>query len=142
MKKKIMALCLGAILSCSAVAMAVTPDAQALSNEQEKAAAWMDVMLVKNKPVDALKMMGSEAQKEIDAAKITSTAQKMANDLGKYKGAQFVAWTRFDQADQMVYFMTFEKEPVVRCVLIFDKQGNLQNFGMNPIKQQENKAKK
>ena len=142
MKKKIMALCLGTMLSFSAVAMAVTPDAQIFSNEQEKAVAWTDTMLVKNKPVEALKLMGSEAQKEIDANKITSIAQEMTKQMGKYKAAQFVAWTRFDQADQLVYFMSFEKEPVVRCVLIFDKQGNLLNFGLTPVKQKAEADKK
>ena len=105
--------------------------------------AYVDMSyILKNLPQyesasEQLSLISKRWQKEIDAAKITSTAQKMANDLGKYKGAQFVAWTRFDQADQMMYLLSFEKEPVVRCVFLFDKKGNLQNFALSPVKQTE-----
>lgn len=141
-KKKITALCLGAMLSLSAVAMAATPEAEAMSAQQVKAANWIDVMLVKNKPADTLKLMGPEAQKEIDAQKITAISQDMTKNMGKYKTSRFVGWTRFDQGDQLMYLMAFDKEPVVRCVFLFDKQGNLQNFALSPLKQTDEKDKK
>jgi len=139
LKKKITALFLGAMLSVSAVAMAATPEAEIMSAQQGKAVAWVDAMLVKNNPVGSLKLMGAEAQKEIDAKKITDISQDMTKNLGKYKASRFVAWTRFDQVDQMMYLMSFEKEPVVRCVFLFDKNGNLQNFALSPLKQTEEK---
>ena len=37
----------------------------------------------------------------------------------------------------MMYLLSFEKEPVVRCVFLFDKKGNLQNFALSPVKQTE-----
>ncbi len=142
-KKKITALCLGAMLSLSAVAMAATPEADAMSAQQVKANSWIETMLVKNKPADTLKLMGAEAQKEIDAKKITAISDEMAKNMGKYKNSRFVGWTRFDQGDQMMYLMSFEKEPVVRCVLLFDKDGKLQNFALSPLKQTaEKEAKK
>ena len=55
MKKKIAALVLGALLSVSAAAMAATPDAEMMSTQQEKAAAWVDTMLVKNDPAAFVK---------------------------------------------------------------------------------------
>ena len=134
MKKKIAALVLGALLSVSAAAMAATPDAEMMSTQQEKAAAWVDTMLVKNDPAASLKLMGAEAQKEIDVKKATAIHQDMDKNFGKYKGG-----TRFDQADQMMYLLSFEKEPVVRCVFLFDKKGNLQNFALSPVKQTEEK---
>ena len=137
MKKKITALVLGALLSVSAAAMAATPDAEMMSTQQEKAAAWVDTMLVKNDPAASLKLMGAEEQKEIDVKKATAIHQDMDKNLGKYKGGRFVGWTRFDQADQMMYLLSFEKEPVVRCVFLFDKKGNLQNFALSPVKQTE-----
>jgi hypothetical protein len=139
MKKKIAALVLGALLSVSAAAMAATPDAEMMSTQQEKAAAWVETMLVKNDPAASLKLMSAEAQKEIDAKKATAIHQDMDKNLGKYKGGRFVGWTRFDQADQMMYLLSFEKEPVVRCVFLFDKKGNLQNFALSPVKQTEEK---
>ena len=144
MKKKITALVLGALLSVSAAAMAATPDAEMMSTQQEKAAAWVDTMLVKNDPAASLKLMSAEAQKEIDVKKITDISNDMAKNLGKYKSSRFVGWTRFDQGDQLMYLMSFEKEPVVRCIFLFDKQGNLQNFALSPLKadQEENTQKK
>ena len=139
MKKKIAALVLGALLSVSAAAMAATPDAEMMSTQQEKAAAWVDTMLVKNNPAASLKLMGAEAQKEIDVKKITDISNDMAKNLGKYKSSRFVGWTRFDQGDQLMYLMSFEKEPVVRCVFLFDKNGNLQNFALSPLKKTEEK---
>jgi hypothetical protein len=140
-KKKITALVLGAMLSVSAVAMAATPEAEMMSTQQGKAVAWVDAMLVKNNPAATLKLMSAEAQKEIDVKKITDISNEMAKTLGKYKASRFVGWTRFDQGDQMMYLMAFEKEPVVRCVFIFDKQGNLQNFVVSPLKQEKEEKK-
>ena len=125
MKKKIVALALGAMMSMSA--------------QQGKAVAWVDTMLVKNNPAASLKLMGAEAQKEIDVKKITDISNDMAKNLGKYKSSRFVGWTRFDQGDQLMYLMSFEKEPVVRCVFLFDKNGNLQNFALSPLKKTEEK---
>ena len=141
MKKKITALVLGAMLSVSAVAMAATPEAEMMSTQQGKAVAWVDAMLVKNNPAATLKLMSAEAQKEIDVKKITEISNEMAKTLGKYKASRFVGWTRFNQGDQMMYLMAFEKEPVVRCVFIFDKQGNLQNFVVSPLKQEKEEKK-
>lgn len=144
MKKKLTALVLGAMMSVSAIAMAATPESEALSAQQTKAAAWVETMLVKNDPAGTLKLMSAEAQKEIDTKKITAISQDMAKNMGKFKESRFVGWTRFDQGDQMMYLMSFEKEPVVRCIFLFDKQGNLQNFALSPLKadQEENTQKK
>ena len=141
MKKKITALVLGAMLSVSAVAMAATPEAEMMFTQQGKAVAWVDAMLVKNNPAATLKLMSAEAQKEIDVKKITDISNELAKTLGKYKASRFVGWTRFNQGDQMMYLMAFEKEPVVRCVFIFDKQGNLQNFAVSPLKQEKEEKK-
>lgn len=138
MKKKIVALVLGAMMSFSAMAMAATPEAEMMSAQQAKVAAWTDSMLVKNKPADALKLMSSEAQKEITVKKITDVSKEVTKNLGKFKGGRFVSWTVLDQC-QMMYLMSFEKEPVVRCVFIFDQKGNMLNFALQPIKQKQEK---
>ena len=138
-KKKIVALALGAMMSMSVAAMAATPEAESMSAQQGKAVAWVDTMLVKNNPAASLKLMGAEAQKELDVKKITDISNDMAKNLGKYKSSRFVGWTRFDQGDQLMYLMSFEKEPVVRCVFLFDKNGNLQNFALSPLKKTEEK---
>ena len=127
------------MMSMSVAAMAATPEAESMSAQQGKAVAWVDTMLVKNNPAASLKLMSAEAQKEIDAKKATAIHRDMDKNLGKYKGGRFVGWTRFDQADQMMYLLSFEKEPVVRCVFLFDKKGNLQNFALSPVKQTEEK---
>ena len=39
----------------------------------------------------------------------------------------------------MIYLMTFEKEPAVRCALLFDKKGQLQNFALTLLKEKAEK---
>lgn len=141
MKKKVAALVLGAMMSFSAMAMAATPEAEMMSAQQAKVAAWTDAMLVKNKPADARKLMSSEAQKEITEKKITDVSKEMTTKLGKFKGARFVSWTVLDQC-QMMYLMSFEKEPIVRCVFFFDQKGNMLNFALQPIPQQQQNNQK
>lgn len=143
MQKKILALVFGAMLSMSAVAMAATPEAEAMSAQQAKAAAWTDAMLVKNKPADTLKLMSSEAKKEITDKKITEISKDISKNLGKFQGARLAGWSCLEQF-QLVYFMKFEKEPLVRCVFFFDNKGEMLNFALQPLKinQQEKKDDK
>ncbi len=143
-KKKIVALALGAMMSMSVAAMAATPDAEMMSAQQVKANTWIDAMLVKNKPTESLKVMSPDFQKNVDDKKITEFHQDLVKHLGKLKGASFVSWVRIpgtDQ-DQMLYLMSFEKEKLVRCVFFFDKKGNLHNFALTPEQQPKEKEDK
>ena len=53
----------------------------------------------------------------------------------KYQESRFISWTRFDQADQMIYLMHFEKEQLVRCELLFNKKGQLEGFSLAALKE-------
>lgn len=138
MKKYIAAAAL-IVLLLSGTAMAASPDAAAFSGEQDIAGKWVDTMLVKRDSSAVLKLMAGDAQKEIDKAKLNTLSGDIASRLGQLKERRFVSWTRFDQADQMIYLMTFEKEPAVRCALLFDKKGQLQNFALTPLKEKAEK---
>ena len=137
---KVVALFLGLFMCLSVVASAATPEAEMMSAQQQKAASWIDTMLVKNKPTDALKLMSSEAQKDISDKKIIDMTKEMTQNFGKFKGARFISWTALDQF-QMFYLMSFEKEPMVRCIFIFNKKGEMMNFAMQAIKPQGNSSK-
>ncbi|SHK84864.1 hypothetical protein SAMN05216582_12071 [Selenomonas ruminantium] len=139
MRKKILAVLFGVMLGMSAVTMAATPEAEIMSVQQAKAMAWTDTMLVKNKPADTLKLMSSEAQKEITDKKITEIGKDISKNLGKYQGARLAGWSCLDQF-QLVYFMKFEKEPLVRCVFFFNEKGEILNFALQPL--QINKQEK
>lgn len=144
MKKKIIVLCATLFVLMATSAYAATPDAEMMSAQQVKATAWIDAMLVKNKPVDSLKVMAPDFQKNVDDKKITEFYQDLVKKLGKLKGASFVSWARIpgtDQ-DQMLYLMSFEKEKLVRCVFFFDKKGNLHNFALTPEQQPKEKEDK
>lgn len=140
MKKRVVGLFLGLFMCLSVVAYAATPEAEMMSAQQQKAVSWIDTMLVKNKPIDALKLMNREAQKEISEKKIIELTKEMTQNLGKFKGARFISWTALDKF-QMLYLMSFEKEPVVRCVFFFNEKGEMMNFAMQAIKQKENTSK-
>ena len=140
MKKKIVALVLGAMMSFSAMAMAATPEAELMSAQQAKASAWIDAMLVKNKPADAFKVMSSEAQKGVTTQQIAAIGKDIQK-LGKMKGGRFVSWAIPNPKQcQMMYFISFEKAPLVRCVFIFDDKDNLQNFALQPIQPDKKQA--
>ena len=142
MKKYVVALCFFFMLALSGTVLAAAPDAKVFSTEQDLAVRWTDTMFAQSKPVEARAMMGADAQKAVDQAKITKLSDGIAKDLGKYKSGRFVSWTRYDQLDQMVYLMSFEKQPAVFCVLLFNKQGELENFSLNPAKSADTNQKK
>lgn len=143
LKKKIAALCLGAMLSFSAVAMAATPEAEMMSAEQAKAVTWIDSLLVKNKPEGAWKTMSSEFQKNVELKKFTELRKKIDQEMGGLKGSSFLSWARPNkQEDQMSYLLFFEKTGPAQCFFIFDKQGNLQDFVIRPLAQKQDKDAK
>ena len=142
MKKHIVAFCLLVMLVLSGTVMAAAPDAKIFSTEQDLAIRWTDTMFAQNKPADARAMMGAEAQKAVDQDKIVKLSAGIAKELGQYKSGRFVSWTRYDQLDQMVYLMSFEKQPAVFCVMLFSKQGELENFSLNPAKKSDAAQKK
>ena len=141
MKKHIVAFCLLVMLALSGTVMAAAPDAKIFSTEQDLAVRWTDTMFAQNKPADARAMMGAEAQKAVDQDKIVKLSAGIAKDLGQYKSGRFVSWTRYDQLDQMVYLMGFEKESAIYCVLVFSKQGELENFFLKPIPKENTNSK-
>ncbi|SFT72844.1 Protein of unknown function [Selenomonas sp. GACV-9] len=142
MKKYIVVLCMACLLAFSASALAATPDAAALSGEQETAVKWVDAMLVKQDAAAGIKLMGPQAQKNIQADKLGKSLSELNQKFGKYQESKFISWTRFDQADQMIYLMRFEKEQLVRCELIFDKKGQLENFSLAALKENTKEQKK
>ena len=142
MKRYVVALCLLVLLALSGSALAAAPDAKDFSTEQETAVQWMDTLFVKNKPVDALALMGPYAQKSIDKEKFTKAETDLMQKFGACKGMRFLGWERGDKADQMVYLLAFEKEPTVQCSLIFSKKGQLENFGLSVLKPKTEQAAK
>ncbi|MDD6120768.1 MAG: hypothetical protein PUB57_09660 [Selenomonadaceae bacterium] len=139
MKKTVIALALGAMtllpLPVSAAAAFPTgaPDAPMFTTEQTKANQWIDAMLVKQKPTDAYTLMAPAAQKQFAKDKIVKISQDLKARWGKLEALGFVRWERFTQADRMFYVMKFEKAPVVYCVLVYDKQGGLENFTLSEV---------
>ena len=128
MKKIIMSLALLAALALPAGALAAAPDAAMFQKEEDTADLWAQSMLVQVQPGNARSLMSADAQKNIDEAKMKEISDKLTKQLGKLKTSRFVSWVRFDQADQMTYLMSFEKGNPMRSILIFNKQGGLENF--------------
>lgn len=147
MKKIIVALCAAMMMAFSSMAFAATPDATAFSNEQNAADQWIKLMIVQKNGTAAVKTMSPEAQKAITASKLNDVTKDINSKLGNYQDGKFLSWVRYDQADEMTYIMSFSKEKLVRCVMVFNKQGQMENFALSPVEvQQDNnntdKAKK
>jgi hypothetical protein len=98
-------------------------------------------MLTHNDSNGAFKLMGEDVRKSLTEAKMAGLKASIDKDMGSIKGMHFVSWTRFDQADQMVYLLSFEKKPMVRCAFIFDKKGNLEDFALTPLQLKEKGTK-
>lgn len=136
MKKLMLILSMLAVLAISSTALAApTKDAELFSTEQTRATQWLDTMLTQKKPAAALNVMSAQAKKDITAAKMTELQQKIEKELGTLQSARFVGWTRFDQADQVIYLLSFSKEQVVQCVFLFSPTGELNTFALTPMKQ-------
>lgn len=142
MKKIVIAMCVAIMMAFSSMAFAATPDSEALSTEQTAADQWINLMIVKNDTTGAVKTMSPEAQKAITDKTIKDVSSQITKNLGKYQEGRFVSWVRYDQADEMTYLMSFSKEKLVRCVMIFNKNGQMDNFSLTPVQvQQDNNTK-
>lgn len=141
MRKYILALCVAFLMTFSAGAWAATPDATVFSGEQELAVKWTEAMLNKQQPAEALKIMSREAQQNIQAEEMNKISAEITKNLGTLKTSQFVSWNRLPQVDQVIYLMSFEKEKIVRCVFLYDKKGQLNNFALTPMKEEKQDKK-
>ena len=139
MKKFIIALAMGAMALLPLPAQAATPtnapDAAAFAAQETLANQWIETMIVQQKPEEAYKLLSPTAQKQIAQDKVVKAGKDMQAKWGKMQALGFVAWERFTQADRISYVMKFEKAPAVHCMLIFDKQGGLENFGLGEMQQ-------
>lgn len=146
MKKFFLALALGAMtllpLPAQAAAATNAPDAAAFAAQETLADQWIQTMIVQQKPEAAYQLMSATAQKQIAKDKVVKAGKDMQAKWGKMQAIGFVAWERFTQADRLSYIMKFEKAPAVHCMLIFDKQGGLENFVLGEMKQNTDKDTK
>lgn len=126
-----MMLCL--LILPATVMAAPSQNAQAFANEEAVSTQWINTMLTNKDANGAYAMMSAEAKKSVKAADLQKAEQRMAKELGSLKETRFVAWTRFDNVDQMTYLMSFDKTKAVRCELIFNKKGELDSFILAPI---------
>ena len=149
MNKKITGILLAGMLALGSMAWestalaaetAAAPDAAAFAAEEQLGDQWLDRMLIKSKTDEAFAMMSERSKKSMNQDKLQQVRAKIATDMGNVKGLRFVSWTRYDQNDQLVYLMSFDKQPVVRCLLVFDKKGQLDSFVLNPMQVKEQKA--
>ncbi|ERL25255.1 hypothetical protein [Mitsuokella sp. oral taxon 131] len=114
-------------------AFAAEDDANAFVKEDMTTVSWIDAMFIKKDAGKAYDLMGEDAKKNISKDQISDLGKTLGKDFDALEGARFVSWTRFDQADQIIYLMRFRKQPMVRCELLFTKDGSLENFGLTPI---------
>lgn len=126
------------LLAFPVSAFAATSDnAKAFASEETIATQWIDTMLTKNQPEKALTLMSQDAQSNVKPAQMKEIRDRMTKELGTLKTSRFISWTRFDQADQFIYLMGFDKSPTVRCELLFKKDGTLENFNLTPFTVQQ-----
>ena len=131
------ALCLWLV---PAGALAAEADAKTFVTEDAAATAWINAMFVKQDAGEAYDLMSETAKKAIAKDQVGDLYQTIRKDFGNLEGTRFVSWTRFDQADQLIYIMRFQKQELVRCELLFTKEGGLENFGLTPIDLSKQKA--
>lgn len=138
MKKIVIAMCVAIMMAFSSMAFAATPDSEALSTEQTTADQWINQMIVQGNGTSAVKLMSPEAQKAITTKAITDINSQITKNLGTYQDGRFVSWNRYDQADEMIYLMSFSKEKLVRCSMLFNKKGQMDSFSLTPMQTQNN----
>ena len=119
---------------------APSDNAKAFASEETVATQWIDTMLTKDQPEKALTLMSKDAQSNVKPAQMKEIRDRMAKELGALKTTRFISWTRFDQADQFIYLMGFDKAPTVRCELLFRKDGSLENFNLTPSSDAQQKT--
>ena len=129
----ILAMMLCLLILPATVMAAPSENAQAFASEEAVSTQWINTMLTNKDANGAYNMMSAEAKKSVKAADLQKAEQRMAQELGNLKETRFVAWTRFDNVDQMTYLMSFDKTKAARCELIFNKKGELDSFVLTPL---------
>ena len=57
--------------------------------------------------------------------------------MGHMKEAKFYSYQRFDQGDRITYIASFEIENIVAIVFTFDKNLQMTDFALSPMKTQQ-----
>ncbi len=142
MKKLLLVLTMLFTLAFSSMAMAA--DGGDLNKEQ-KVADQMINAIKANSVVTYAQVSGSlhaDLAKEFNEKSYTALQRTVKERFGNYTESKFVSFTRFDQADRLVYLASFSREKVVICQFDFDKSGKLLNFAFAPQQQQEQQPAK
>ncbi len=141
MKKLLLIMTMLFTLLCSSVAMAA--DGGDLNKEQ-KIAEQMINAVKQNSTITYEQISGSlsaDLAKTFNARSYAGVQKSVKEQLGDFKESKFVSFTRFDQADRVVYLTSFSNQPVVIAQFDFDKSGKLLNFAFAPQQQQQEAAK-
>ena len=96
-------------------AFAAEDDANAFVKEDMTTVSWIDAMFIKKDAGKAYDLMGEDAKKNISKDQISDLGKTLGTDFDALEGARF------------------GKQPMVRCELLFTKDGSLENFGLTPI---------
>lgn len=108
--------------------------------DEELKAAQPLISVIENKDVPAYttatKGFSDDLKGKMDEAAYGKLPNEIQNKMGNLKEIKFYTFQRFDQGDRITYIASFDKEPTVAVVFLFDKQQKMTNFMIAPLQQQ------
>ncbi len=141
MKKFILLLAALFTLAMSTTAFAAPADNGAVLNKEEAAATKLVNALLQNGNLASVQnLFHPEFKKNINDNNFKELQKDITTKLGTMKTSRLALWERRDNGDGIFYIMSFSKENIVRCAVIFDDKDQIVNFALTPIHPEEKKA--
>ncbi len=140
MKKFILLLAALFTLALSTTAFAASTDNGAALNKEEAAATQLVNALLQNGSLSSVDgLFHPEFKKNINDTNFKALQKDITEKLGTMKTSRLALWERRDNGDGVFYIMSFSKENIVRCAVIFDEKQQIVNFALTPIHPQDKK---
>ena len=137
MKKILFILAIMMTMAVSSVCFAA--DGDDLNKEQKTAETFINVFEGRNIPTYTIFTTGfsDNLKANINEQTYAKLQETIKNRMGNMKEAKFYSYQRFDQGDRITYIASFDKENIVAIVFTFDKNLQMTDFALSPMKTQQ-----
>ena len=141
-KMKKFALLLTVIFTFALSALCFAADGDALNKQQATAEVFVNVF-TENAPAYTTFTAGFDdnLKSKINRQAYLTLQQQVKERFGTVKESKFYSYQRFDERDYVTYIAAFTKEKLVNITCIFNKNNQMVDFALSPIREQKAEQK-
>lgn len=135
MKKILFTLTLVMMMAFSSLCFAA--NGNDLNKEQKVAETFMEVFTKDQAPAYTVvsKDFSENLKKSVSERTYKKLPDEIKEKFGNVSNVNFRAFEKFEQGDRITYIATFDKQPAVAIIFVFDKDKKLSNYIFAPLEQ-------